>query len=148
MHQTDSGRFWIDNVNGATVSNVNAKGNAALVGDNTVAAGEFAAHRAAATALNNSNFVSVNLFGGEQRPIRHADCVANFTVRGIEPHQYFGFVMRDVDSRNSMRENVAADSDCAQRGKFLKGQIHELSSRIQAPRPKTQNVILSGAKDL
>src|SRR5262249_24894370 len=35
---------------------------------------------------------------------------------------------RGVDARNSLCENVAADSNCAQRGKLLERQIHYLSS--------------------
>src|SRR5207245_896819 len=85
MYETDRRRFWIDNVNSATVGNVNAQGNAALIGDNAVAAGEFAAHRAAATGIDNRDFVPVNLFGGEKRPIADADCIANFAMGGVEP---------------------------------------------------------------
>ena len=41
MHETDSRRFWIDNVNGATVGDVNAQRGPALIGDDAVAAGKF-----------------------------------------------------------------------------------------------------------
>ena len=85
MDQTDGRRFWIDNVNRAAVGNVNAQHDAALIGNKSVAAGEFTAHRAVAITIDNRNLVSVNLLGGEQRPITHADCVANFAMRGIEP---------------------------------------------------------------
>src|SRR5437899_5432570 len=74
-------------------------------------------------------------------------------MRGIEPLQHFGFVMRDVDARNSMRENVAADSDSAQRGKLFEWKFHYLSSNIQrsvndqAPNTRPATVILRGAKN-
>src|SRR5438034_3693080 len=85
MHQTDSGRFRIDNVNSAAVGDVNAERDAALIRDDSVAAREFAAHRTAATALEDRDFVSVNLFRGEQWPVAYADCVANFAMRGFKP---------------------------------------------------------------
>ena len=43
MHQTDGRCFWIDDVNSATVCDVNAQRDAALIRDDAVAAGEFAA---------------------------------------------------------------------------------------------------------
>ena len=43
MHKTDRRRFWIDDVNCATIGDVNAERDAALIGDNAIAAGEFAA---------------------------------------------------------------------------------------------------------
>ena len=43
MHKTDGRRFWIDNVNRATVCDVNAQRDTALIGDNAVAAREFLA---------------------------------------------------------------------------------------------------------
>ena len=52
----------------------------------------------------------MNLFGGEKRPIADADCVADFAMRGIEPLSDFGFIMRNIDAGNSLRENVTTDS--------------------------------------
>src|SRR5437870_6582361 len=86
MHQTDGRRFWIDNINRATVRNVNTQRDTAFIRHNAVAAGEtsiFAADTAAATAAAtacNCDFVSVNLFGGEQRPVADADCIADFVM--------------------------------------------------------------------
>src|SRR5215470_15898980 len=49
VHKPDGGRLSIYDVNSATVGDVNAKCGAALIGDDSVARGKFAAHRAAAT---------------------------------------------------------------------------------------------------
>jgi hypothetical protein len=95
MYETDGRRFWIDNVNSAAVSDVNAQRDTALIGDDAIAAWKFFIFAAdtAATTVHNRDFVSVNLFGREQRPIAHADCVANFAMRGIEPLQYFSLAV-------------------------------------------------------
>jgi len=85
MNQTDGRSFWIDNVNRAAIGDVNAQHDSTLIGDDAIAAAEFAAHRAAATIIDNSDLVSVNLLSGKQRPIADADCVANFAMRGVEP---------------------------------------------------------------
>jgi hypothetical protein len=70
-------------------------------------------------------------------------------MRGIEPLQHFRFVMRNVDTGSSSRESVTTDSNRAQRGKLLKGQIHHLSSKTQPPEKLQHSVvILSEAKDL
>jgi hypothetical protein len=93
MHKANRRRFWIDDVNCATIGDVNAERDATLIGDNAIARGEFAAHRAAATAVDYTDVVSVDLFCGEQRPIPKAGCVANFLMCGVEPLQYFGFIV-------------------------------------------------------
>src|ERR1043166_745692 len=93
MHETDRGRFWIDNVNCAAVSDVNTRCDTALVGNDAVAAGEFAAHRATAATIYNCDFVPVNLFSSEQRPVSNTDCIANFAMGGAEPRQDFSFIV-------------------------------------------------------
>ena len=45
MHKANRRRFWIYDVNCATVCDVNAERDAALIGDNAIARGEFAAGR-------------------------------------------------------------------------------------------------------
>ena len=54
MHKANRRRFWIYDVNCAAVGDVNAERDAALIGDNAIARGEFVAHRAAATADSSS----------------------------------------------------------------------------------------------
>src|SRR5262249_7573536 len=84
MHKANRRRFWIHNINGATVGDIDAERDTALIRDKPVAVGDFAAHRAAATAIDNGDVVSVDLLSGEQRPITNTDCVANFPMRGVE----------------------------------------------------------------
>ena len=43
MHKANRRRFWIYNVDRATVCDVNAERDTALIGDNAIARGEFAA---------------------------------------------------------------------------------------------------------
>src|SRR5215475_9155848 len=61
VHEPDGGCLWIHDVNSATVSDVNAKCDAALIRDDTIARWEFTAHRAAATAIDDCYFVSMDL---------------------------------------------------------------------------------------
>jgi len=82
-----------------------------LIGDNGVVGREFAAHRAAATAIDDCNFISVDLLCGEQRPFAKAGCVADFLMCGIEPLEYFGLFVGNVDAGNSLRENVTTCFD-------------------------------------
>ena len=121
MHKANCRRFWIYDVSCAAVSDVNPECDTVLIGDNAIAAREFAAHRAAATAVDYSDFISVDLFGGKQRPIAKAGCVANFAMCGIEPPEYFGFIVGDVDAGNSLDETVTTDLDRAYRRKLFEG---------------------------
>src|SRR5437899_10600517 len=121
MHQTDRRCFRIHNVKSAAVGDVNAQRDAALVCNDAVAARELAAHRAAATAIYNCDLVSVDLLRAEQRPVADADCIANFAMRRFKTLQYFGFIGRNIDARNSLREKVATNSNRAQRRKLFEG---------------------------
>src|SRR6478752_2395639 len=97
MHQANCRRSWIYDVNCATVCDVNAERDAGLIGDNAIARGEFAAINSAEdsgrySALDNGDVVSVDLFGGKQRPtptssrarysigVAKGGCVANFAM--------------------------------------------------------------------
>jgi hypothetical protein len=110
VHKANCRRCWIDDVNCATIGDVNAERETALIGDNAIARGEFATINSAEdsgrySAFDNGNFVSVDLFGGEQRPtptssrardfigVAKAGFFANFAMCGVEPLQHFGFIV-------------------------------------------------------
>src|SRR5262249_26769166 len=80
VHKPNGRYFWIDDVNSATVSDVNTQSDAAFIGDNTIAPGEFAAINSAGdsgrySAINGSDFISMDLLRGEQRPTAKAACL-------------------------------------------------------------------------
>ena len=98
MDKANRRRFWIYDVNCATVCDINAERDTALIGDNAIARGEFATINSAEDSgryspIDNGDFVSVDLFGGEQRPIAKAGCVANFAMCGVESLEHFGFMV-------------------------------------------------------
>src|SRR4029077_19258687 len=126
MHKANRRCFWINNVNRATVSDVNAEGDTALIGNDAIARGEFTSINSAEdsghdSVVDKGNVVSVDLFCGEQRPIAKAGCVANFPMCGIEPLQRFGFIVGDVDVGNSLDESMTTAFDRVQRGKLFEG---------------------------
>ena len=116
MDETDRGRDWIDKVNRAAIGHMNAERDSALIGNEAIATGEFFVERRykidppppSFGAAGNRDLVAVDLFSGEQRPIRNPDFAANFKMRGIETAQRFGFVVRDVDAGNASRKDVNA----------------------------------------
>src|SRR4029077_6600295 len=60
-------------------------------------------------------------------------------MREIEPLQHFGFVVRNIDAVDSLRENVATDSNRTQRGKLLERKRHYcVSYKPQNPKTKSQ----------
>ena len=149
INQTDSRRFGIDKMNRAAVGDVNAKHNSLLIGDDAIAAGEkFVIAADTACSIDNCDFISMNLLGGEYGPIADADGIPNFPVRRIEPLQHFDFIMRHVDAWNSLRKSVTTDSDRAKRGKLLERRLHHCS-KFKIPKTKSQPAIVipSGAKD-
>src|SRR5437588_6719766 len=123
MDQTDRWRFRINNVNRAAVGDVNAEHDTALIGDDSIAAREFADRLDARRPylIDDCDLVSVNLLSGKQWPIADADCIANSAMRRIQPLQHFDFIMRYIDAWNSLRKSVTTDSDRAQRRKLFEG---------------------------
>ena len=124
MDETDGRRFWIDNINRATIGDMNAEQNFALVCDDSVATGELLARFN--WSIDNLNFVSVNLFRGKQRPTFHTNFASNVSMRGVEPSQCFGFIVRNIDSSDPPDESVPANAARPQRRKLLD---HRLLSR-------------------
>ena len=82
MHQSDSRRFWIDNVNSAAVSDMNAERDTRLICNEAVAAGEMLI--LVNRSIDNCDLVAMNLFGGKQRPIADSNRVSDFPMHCVE----------------------------------------------------------------
>ena len=64
MHESDCRRFWIDDVNRAAVRNVNAEANAALICNDTIAAGKtFPRFN---RSIHDRDLVAMNLLRGHK----------------------------------------------------------------------------------
>jgi hypothetical protein len=120
MHQTDGWRFWIDNVNRATVGDVNAHRDPGLICNESIAPGEMFVR--IDRCIDNCNLVSVNLLGGEQPPTADANCVANFAMSCLKSPECLGFAMRNIDAWDSSREDVSTNSARIDRGELLDGK--------------------------
>lgn len=66
MDEADGQRFWIDNINRATIGYMNAEQSVFLVCDDSVATGKLFARFN--WPIDNRNFVSVNLLRGQEWP--------------------------------------------------------------------------------
>jgi hypothetical protein len=106
MDEADGGRDRIDNVNGAAIGHVNAEGDAALIGDETVATRQVPV--GFERLVDNFNLVAVNLVGREQRPAAHTNRFTNFMMNRIESAQDLGFVVRDIDAGDASGKSVPA----------------------------------------
>jgi hypothetical protein len=121
MDKSDGRRFWVDNVNRATIGNMNAEKNFSLVRDEAVATVELLARFN--WSIDNRNSVSVNLFGGKQRPTFHTNFASNVSMRGFESPQRFGFIVRNIDSGDPPDESVPANAARFKRRKLLDGRL-------------------------
>ena len=82
MDETDGWRIWIDNVNSAAVSDMNAERDTRLICNEAVAAGEMLI--LVNRSIDNCDLVAMNLFGGKQRPIADSNRVSNFPMHCVE----------------------------------------------------------------
>ena len=113
MHKADRRCIWIDDVNRATVCDINAERDAALIGDDAIAA---ANSRPTGLRLQLSITAMLSPWicsAVNSGQFAKAGCVSNFAMCGIEPLEHFGFIVGDVDAGNSLRENVTTDFDRA-----------------------------------
>lgn len=117
MDESDGRGFWIDNINRATIGDMNAEQNFPLVRDDSVAPGELSARFN--WSIDNRNFVSVNLFRGKQRPTFNTNFASNVSMRGFESPQCFGFIVRNIDAGDPPDERVPANAARFQRRKLL-----------------------------
>lgn len=83
MRQTNRGRLWIDNVNCAAISDMDAERNASLVGNDGIATGKFVIRLN--WAIDNRDFVRVNLLDGHERPIRETDLASKPSMFNVQP---------------------------------------------------------------
>jgi hypothetical protein len=82
MNEPNRGRLWIDKINCATVGDMNAERDPALICDETIARGEMFVRLD--RPIDNCNLVTMNLLSREQRPIAHADCATNFAMSCVK----------------------------------------------------------------
>jgi hypothetical protein len=102
--------FWIDKVDRAAIGNMNTERDLFLIRDDPIATGEFFVARD--RLIDDRDFISVDLLGGEQRPIRHSNFSTRLAMNSIKPLQRFGFVMGNIDARDSLNQRVTAKRDC------------------------------------
>ena len=107
VHKANCRCIWIDDVDCATVCDVNAERDTALIGDNAIARGEFAAttplRPRTLQPIDYCDFVTVDLFGGEQRPIPKPVALRISRCAASSRSKHFGFIVGDVDAGNSLR---------------------------------------------
>ncbi len=121
MDKTDGRRFWIDNINRATIGDMNAEQNFPLVRRDSIATGELSARFN--WSIDNRNFVSVNLFRGKQRPTFHTNLASNVSMRSFESSQCFGFIVRNIDAGDPPDESVPANAARFKGRKLLDGRL-------------------------
>src|SRR5207302_9696596 len=110
-------RFWIDNINGAAIGHMNTKCDLFLTRNDSVATREFFV--AGQRLIDDRDIVVVDLLCGKQRPIPHPNFSTHFTMNSIEALQCLRFVMRKIDSGNSLDESVTAKFDRLKRPKIF-----------------------------
>ena len=104
MDETDRGPNRIDQVNRATVGNVNAQANSALVRNGSVAVGETLVR--GKRRVNDGDLFPVDLLRSDKRFFSQAMLVPNLAMNFVQPRERLGFVVRHPNSRNAQRETV------------------------------------------
>jgi hypothetical protein len=104
MHQTDRVADWIDQVNGATIGDVNSETNAALICDQAVATVETFVR--CGRLIDNPDARTVHLLRGYERRVAEPVFSSNFPMDAVQSSQRFHFVVRHLDAGNTQSETV------------------------------------------
>src|ERR1700736_2279691 len=113
MEQCSRTDLWIDNVNRATIRNVDPKRDSPLIGNKTIVSGKMFIARWQSIDYRNS--VAVHLFGSHQRPVAHTKVVSSCAMSTFKPSQCFLFIVGDVVSRDSRDEGGDANPQLIKR---------------------------------
>jgi hypothetical protein len=104
MDQADRAAHRIDKIYRAAISDVNAKADATLIGDQAVAA--LKTFISGNGFIDNSDAIAVDLLGGDKRRGAKAVLAPNFSMHAIQAGERFGFVVRHLDPRHPQSETV------------------------------------------
>src|SRR6476646_9783881 len=99
MDETDRGPNRIDQVNRATVGNVNSQANSALIRNDSVAVGETLVRRK--RRVNDGDLFPVDLLRGDKRFFSEAMLVTNLTMNFVQPRERLRFVVRHLNARHA-----------------------------------------------
>lgn len=117
MYQTNGRCLLIDNVNRATIGDVNAECDATLIRNQSIAAAEFLI--VFDCKIDNCDFVAVNLLRRDEWPLSEADLSTDSPVGGLQVPQSFGFIVRNIDPGDAFDESAATNAHRIERGKMF-----------------------------
>lgn len=104
MHQTNRIAYGIDDENGATISNINAEANAALICDQPIKTVE--TFVPCGRRMDNTDALSVHLLRGNERRAAKSMFLSDFPMNAVQPSERFHFIMRQLDIGDTQCETV------------------------------------------
>lgn len=121
MDQSNRLTHRIDQINRATVRDVNAKAHAALICDQPVATLEACILRR--RRFDNSDVISMHLLRGNERRVADSMLAPDFPMHAIQPGERLRFIVRHLDPRHAQGEPVRDLRQRAQRGKLFSRKL-------------------------
>ena len=94
----------IGEINGATIGDINAQANAALICYQAITTVETFVPRD--RLIDNTNVRSMHLLRGNERCVAESMCPSDFAVNAVQPSERFHFIVRHLDVRDTQGETV------------------------------------------
>src|SRR5436190_3251642 len=121
MHQTYRRVDGVDEINSATIGDINAEANTALICNQAITTLETFVHRDRLMA--NADTLSVHLLRCDERRAAESMCSSDFTMHAIQPSERLQFIVRHLDIRDAQGESVNDVGQRAERWELLSQKL-------------------------
>src|SRR5438552_1229612 len=121
MNQTYRRADGVDEINSATIGDINAEANTALICNQAITAVETFVPGDRLT--DNTDTLSVYLLRCDERRAAESMSLSNFTMNAVQPSKRFQFIVRHLDTRDAQGESVNDVGQRAERGEVLSQKL-------------------------
>jgi len=117
MHQTYRGADGVDEIDSATIGDINAEANTAPICNQAITTVETLVSRD--RPIDNTDTLSVHLLRSDEWRVAESMCPSDFAMNAIQPSKRFQLIVRHLDIRDAQGESVNDVSQRAERRELL-----------------------------
>src|SRR5436190_6347880 len=121
MHQTYRNANWVDEIDSATVGDINAEANAGLICNQTITTVE--TFVPSDRPIDNTDTLSVYLLRSDERRVVESLCASDFSVNAIQSSERFQLIVRHLEIRDAQGESVNDVGQRAERRELLSQKL-------------------------
>ena len=121
MHQTYRRVDGVNEINSATIGDIDAEANAALICYQAITTVETFVLRD--RLMDNTDTLSVHLLRCDERRAAESISLSDFTVNAVQPRERLQFIMRHLDIRDAQGKSMDDIGQRAERWELLSQKL-------------------------